>query len=87
MCGLQEPGYNSKDLSEISYLGLLLGRMSRTVKVSDPDASTFSKIPPLRSDSCDSDRTFADMRWVQVNCAILCREGKGSPLNYEELMT
>src|ERR1700733_12820663 len=28
-------GYDSKDLSEINYLGLLLPRMSRTVKVSD----------------------------------------------------
>lgn len=37
-------GYDPKDFSEINYLGLLLSKMSRTVKVSDHDASTtFSK--------------------------------------------
>jgi len=35
MYGPRSLGYDSKELSEINYLGLLLSRMSRTVKVSD----------------------------------------------------
>jgi hypothetical protein len=39
-----------------------------------------------------SDRTvdasgLPDMRWAQVNCAILCREDPGVAFEYEGLMT
>jgi hypothetical protein len=74
-------GYDSKDLSEINYLGLLLSRMSRTVKVSDQDASTFSKFRHSVRIRAPPIARLPDMRWAQVNCAILCREDAGSSLN------
>jgi len=74
-------GYDSKDLSEINYLSLLLSRMSRTVKVSDHDASTFSKFRHSVRIRAPRIARLPDMRWAQVNCAILCREDAGSPLN------
>jgi hypothetical protein len=74
-------GYDSKDLSEINYLGLLLSRMSRTVKVSDHDASTFSKFRHSIRTRAPRIPGLTDRRWAQVNCAILCREDAGSPLN------
>jgi hypothetical protein len=49
-------GYDSKDLSEINYLGLLLSQMSRTVKVSDHGALTL--FPTFRHSVPDS--TTAD---------------------------
>jgi hypothetical protein len=40
-CGAQEPWCDSKDLSEINYLGLFLLRISLDVKVSDHDRFTI----------------------------------------------
>ena len=81
MCGRRSLGYDSKDLSEINYLGLLLSRMSRIVKVPDHDASTFAKFRHSVRIRAPRIARLPDMRWAQVNCAILCREDAGSPLN------
>ena len=86
MCG-PGLGHDSKDLSEINYLGLLPSRMSRTVKVSVHVASTFSKFSHSVRVRMPRIARFPDMRWVQVNCAILCREVAGVTFGYEGLMT
>ncbi len=74
-------GYDSKDLSEINYLALLLSRMSRTVRVSDHDASACSKFRHSVRTRAPRIARLPDMRWAQVNCAILCREDAGASLN------
>jgi hypothetical protein len=72
-------GYDSKDLSAINYLRLLLSRMSRTVKLSHHDhyASTLSKFRHSVRIRAPRIARLPDMRWAQVNCAILWREDVG----------
>jgi hypothetical protein len=76
-CTVQPASCPRLDLSEINYLGLLLSRMSRSVKVSDHDASTFSKFRHSVRIRAPRIARLPDMRWAQVNCAILCRKMRG----------